>query len=106
MKGTLKTVKVECFRFDPERDEAPRYQTYEVPVDGEMRVTDCLEYIRENIDPTLAFFINCKRGTCGRCTMRINGRPKLACLAIVEGDIRVEPVRTSDVIRDLWTRSI
>ncbi|HEY3314666.1 MAG TPA: 2Fe-2S iron-sulfur cluster-binding protein [Bacillota bacterium] len=103
---TVRTIKLECFRFDPERDEAPRFQTYEVLLDGEMRVSDCLEYIRENLDPTLAFFVNCKRGTCGRCTMRINGKPQLACLTVVDGDTRVEPVKVGEVIRDLWVKSI
>jgi len=100
-----KVIKVECFRFNPERDAAPFYQTYEVPLDGEMRVLDCLEYIREHLDPTLAFFVNCKRGGCGRCTMRVNDHPKLACLEIVNEDFRVEPLKTGDVIRDLWTKS-
>ncbi len=99
------TIKVECFRFDPDRDPAPRFETYVVPLDGETRVIDCLEYIRERLDPTLAFFVNCKRGTCARCTMRINGKPRLACMTLVEGDIRIEPVKADEVIRDLWIES-
>lgn len=102
----MKTIKVECFRYDPEHDAAPYFQTYEVPLDGKTRVSDCLEYIREYLDPTLAFFINCKRGTCGRCTMRIDGKPKIACLTVVEDDARVEPAKVGDVIRDLWTKSV
>lgn len=100
-----KVIKVECFRFNPERDAAPYYETFEVPHEGEMRVLDYLEYIREHLDPTLAFFVNCKRGVCGRCTMRVNGRPKLACLEVVGEDFRVEPLKTDGVIRDLWTKS-
>lgn len=106
-RAGVRTVKVECFRFDPERDTAPRFQTYEVPVDGETRVSDCLEYIREYLDPSLAFFINCKRGTCSRCTMRINGKARMACLTLVEEDhIRVEPLKPEAVIRDLWVETI
>lgn len=101
-----RTVTVECFRFDPGRDKAPYFQAYQVPLDGETRVIDCLEYIREHLDPTLAFFINCKRGTCARCSMRINGKTQLACMTIAEGDIRVEPVKPDDVIRDLWIKTI
>jgi succinate dehydrogenase/fumarate reductase iron-sulfur protein len=99
-------VKVECFRFDPESDTAPYWQTYEVPLDGQMSVHDCLLYIRENLDPGLAFFINCKRGVCGRCNMRINDKAGLACVVEVSGDIRVAPVKTEGVIRDLWIESL
>lgn len=100
-----KTVRVDCFRYDPERDQEPRFETYAVPLSGETRVIDCLQYIREHLDPSLAFFINCKRGTCARCSMRINGKVRLACMTIVDGDIRVEPVKRDDVIRDLWLRT-
>jgi len=99
-------VKVECFRFDPEHDDRPRFRTYEVPVDGETRVSDCLEYIREHLDPSLAFFVNCKRGTCTRCSMRINGKVRMACLTLVEEDhLRVEPLKPETVIRDLWVKT-
>ena len=99
-------IKVECFRFDPEADAEPYYQIYEVPLSGRMSVHDCLLYVRENLDPSLAFFINCKRGVCGRCTMRINGKPGLACVVEVTGDFKVEPVKADGIIRDLWVESI
>lgn len=99
-------VKVECFRFDPESEPEPRWQTYEVPLVDRMSVHDCLIYIRENVDPGLAYFINCKRGACGRCTMRINGKPGLACAVEVTGDIQVAPVKNENVIRDLWVSNL
>lgn len=101
-----RTIKVECFRFDPEVDSEPYYQTFEVPLVGQMSVHDCLIYIRENLDPSLAFFLNCKRGVCGRCTMRINGKSGLACIVEATGDIRVEPIRRDGIVRDLWVESI
>jgi fumarate reductase iron-sulfur subunit len=101
-----RVVKVECFRFDPTVDAAPHWQTFDVPLDGRMSVHDCLIYIREKLDPSLAYFINCKRGVCGRCTMRINGKPQLACVTEVTGDVQVGPVRTEGVIRDLWIDSL
>lgn len=101
-----RVVKVECYRFDPDVDAEPYWQTYEVLLDGKMSVHDCLIYIRENLDPGLAFFLNCKRGVCGRCTMRINDKVALACVVEVTGDIRVAPLKTDGVIRDLWVDSI
>jgi len=101
-----RVVAVECFRFDPEVDSQPYWQTFVVPLVGRMSVHDCLIYIRENLDPGLAYFINCKRGVCGRCTMRINGKPQLACVTEVTADVQVAPLRTEGVIRDLWVESL
>ncbi|RJP68712.1 MAG: hypothetical protein C4532_12105 [Candidatus Abyssobacteria bacterium SURF_17] len=101
-----KTIRVECFRYDPETDRAPRFETYEVPLNGSMSVHDCLLYIRENLDPGLAYFINCKLGFCLRCRMMVNGKPCFACLTEVDADIRVEPPNKTRVIRDLWSEDV
>ncbi|UCD56621.1 MAG: hypothetical protein JSV16_12425 [Candidatus Hydrogenedentota bacterium] len=101
-----KQVRVECFRYDPRTDSGPRYETYEIPHSGPMSVHDCLLYIRENLDPGLAYFINCKLGFCLRCRMRVNGKTCFACTTEVEGDIRVEPPDKNRVIRDLWSKDV
>ncbi|MHA1431943.1 MAG: 2Fe-2S iron-sulfur cluster-binding protein, partial [Candidatus Freyarchaeota archaeon] len=80
------------------RDESPHYDTFEVPLNGPMSVQDCLLYIRENLDPSLAFFVNCRLGFCKRCLVRVNGE-----LTEVKDDITVEPLRKDKVIRDLWS---
>lgn len=99
-------IKVECFRFDPAVDKEPHFQAYEVPLLDKMSVHDCLLHIRENLDPSLAYFINCKRGTCGRCLVRVNSKSCLACVTEVNADIRVEPLSANQVIRDLWVESL
>lgn len=67
---TRPTIKVRCFRYDPETDAEPRFQEYQVPMeDGEMSVLDCLRHIREHLDPGLAFFAGCHLGFCQRCTL-------------------------------------
>lgn len=96
-----KTVKVNCYRSCPETGEEPRYDTFEVPLAGEMSVMDALAYIYENRDRTLGYFSCCNRGLCARCTVRIDGRPGLSCQVPVTGDITVEPVNKERVIRDL-----
>ncbi len=104
--GGVKVVKVKCFRFNPEEDEEPRYETYEVPLEGAMSVMNCLLYIREKLDPSLAFIVNCHLGFCKRCMVRVNGKPCLACTTEVNGDIVVEPIRKDRVIRDLWCEGV
>ena len=97
-------IKVKCFRFDPKKDESPYYDTFEVPLIGSMSIQDCLLYIRENLDPSLAFFVNCRLGFCRRCLVRVNGKSCLACLTDAEDDFTVEPVLKDKVIRDLWSK--
>jgi fumarate reductase iron-sulfur subunit len=100
------TVNVRCFRYDPERDSEPRYHDYEIPLqEDEMSVQDCLNFIRENLDPSLAYFINCHLGFCQRCSLRVNGKVVLACETPVEKDMVLEPVNKEEVIRDLWCES-
>src|ERR1051326_4707104 len=47
---------------------------------------------------------NCLEEVCGSCAMRINGRARMACSALVdnlEKPIRLEPLSKFPVIRDL-----
>jgi fumarate reductase iron-sulfur subunit len=103
---THPTVSVRCFRFDPASDPEPRFQEYQVPLaDGEMSVLDCLRFIREHLDPGLAYFTNCQLGFCQRCSLRVNGKVVLACETQAAGDLVLEPVNQDEVIRDLWCES-
>jgi len=100
-----RTVKMSCYRAEGSGAQG-RFQEYDVPVDGETSLQDILMYISENIDPTLAFFKHaaCKQGICGQCTVKVNGKACLACMALVSADagtVTVEPVSREKVIRDL-----
>jgi succinate dehydrogenase/fumarate reductase-like Fe-S protein len=101
-----RTISVKCFRYDPASGTEPRFDEYRVPLpDADVSVHDCLDYIRGNLDPSLAYFLNCRLGFCRRCVVRVNGRVVLACETRVEGDMTIEPVNTDKVIRDLWCTS-
>lgn len=99
-------IKMKCFRFDPENDEQPHFERYEIPFNSAMSVQDCLIYVRENIDPSLTFFINCRLGFCRRCLVRVNGKSHLACTIEVQDDFTVEPLIKEKVIRDLWCEGL
>ena len=101
-----KIIKARCFRFDPEKDEEPYYQDFEIPLNGAMSVQDCLTYIRENLDPSLAFFMNCRLGFCRRCLVKVNGKSCLACTTEAKEDFTVEPILKNKVIRDLWSEGL
>ena len=100
-----KTIELEIFRYLPEQDSAPTFQTYEVPFHGEWVVLDAINYIKEEIDGTLSYRWSCRMGVCGSCGMMVNGEPKLTCAAFLNdyypGKIRVEPLDGFPVERDL-----
>src|SRR5712691_3233574 len=100
-----KTVTLEVFRYLPEQEEQPRFQTYSVPFREDWVVLDALNHIKDHIDGTLTYRWSCRMGVCGSCGMMVNGVPKLTCAAFLRdyhaGPIRVEPLANFPVIRDL-----
>lgn len=92
-------------RFDPEKDEAPRWQQFTVPVEPGMTVLDGLHWIRENQDATLAWRYSCRMGVCGSCAMLINGTPTMACntqiLHVTDRVLTLAPLPNFNVIKDL-----
>jgi len=92
---------VKIFRFDPEKDKKSRFQTFKnVPYEN-MRVTDVLNYIYQNLDSSLAFRYSCRGGLCGVCLLKVNGKACLACHRIAEKEMTIEPPSQYPVIKDL-----
>ena len=102
-QATGRSVKLHVWRGDP---GGGQLVSYEVPVQEGMVVLDAVLWIQANIDPDLAVRWNCKAAKCGSCSAEINGFPRLMCksrLDSFEGAIRVTPMHTFPVIRDLVT---
>ena len=99
------TINLEVFRFQPDEEDEPRYQTYEVPFREDWVVLDALDYVKDQIDGTLSYRWSCRMGVCGSCGMMVNGEPKLTCAAFLRDyhpdPIRIEPLNYFPVIRDL-----
>jgi succinate dehydrogenase / fumarate reductase iron-sulfur subunit len=73
-------------------------------VDEYTTVLEALIWIRENIDPSLAFRYSCRMGLCGSCAMEINRKPRLACqtrISEVGDPLTLSPLRRYKVIKDL-----
>jgi succinate dehydrogenase / fumarate reductase iron-sulfur subunit len=97
-------VTIKVFRYNPEKDKKPRYETYQLEADPTDRVLDLLEKVKGYKDGTLSFRRSCAHGVCGSDAMRINGINKLACKALVKdvgAKITVEPILGLRVIKDL-----
>jgi len=97
-------VSIKVFRYNPEKDKKPRYETYQLEADPTDRVLDLLEKVKGYKDGTLSFRRSCAHGVCGSDAMRINGTNKLACKVLVKDvgtRITVEPILGLRVIKDL-----
>ncbi len=93
------------FRLDPEKDEKPHYQDFILDARPTDRILDCLNRIRWEQDPTLAYRMSCAHGVCGSDGMRINSVCALACQRLVkdyEGtEFLIEPLPIFKVVKDL-----
>jgi succinate dehydrogenase iron-sulfur subunit len=94
------------YRFDPERDAEPRYQTYLVDAEPTDKILDCLNKIRWEQDASLAFRASCAHGICGSDAMMINGSIALGCQKLIRdfkssNSFVIEPLPLFKVVKDL-----
>jgi succinate dehydrogenase / fumarate reductase iron-sulfur subunit len=94
----------EVYRYNPDKDQAPYFQTYELTLDGSERMLlDALIKLK-TLDETLSFRRSCREGICGSDGMNINGKNGLACLInmnTLPKKIVLRPLPGLPVIRDL-----
>ncbi|WP_085523195.1 succinate dehydrogenase iron-sulfur subunit [Tuberibacillus sp. Marseille-P3662] len=105
-----KTVRFIVSRQD-EPQASPYEESFDVTYKTNMNVISALMEIRRN--PVNAngekttppqWEMGCLEEVCGACSMVINGKPQQACTALVdqlEQPVRLEPMRTFPVVRDL-----
>ena len=104
-KGDGQTKSFDIYRWDPDKAENPRINTYQLDVEscGPM-VLDALIKIKNETDPTLTFRRSCREGICGSCAMNIDGTNTLACtksIAEIKGVVKVYPLPHMSVVKDL-----
>jgi len=102
-EGTEKKTFV-VTRFDPDKDEVPKTQEYEIPVQPHWMLLDALNYIKDEVDPSLSHRWSCRMAVCGSCGMTVDGEPKLTCKTPLRsyGDrVTVEPLANFPIVRDL-----
>ncbi len=105
-----KKVRLEIKRQDDPNGPA-YWEKFDVPYSAGMNVISALMEIRKNpvnIDgkkvTPVTWDSGCLEEVCGACSMRINGKPRQSCSALVdelEQPIRLEPFSKFPVIRDL-----
>ncbi|AIC95219.1 MULTISPECIES: succinate dehydrogenase iron-sulfur subunit [Shouchella] len=86
-------------------------EEFKLPYRPNLNVISCLMEIRRNPvnakgerTTPVAWDMNCLEEVCGACSMVINGKPQQSCTALIdklEQPIRLEPMRTFPIVRDL-----
>jgi len=103
--GAAKPRRFKVYRWQPDGDENPRVDTYEIDVaDCGPMILDALIKIKGEIDSSLTFRRSCREGVCGSCAMNIDGTNTLACtkrIDEVKGDVKVYPLPHLEVVKDL-----
>jgi fumarate reductase iron-sulfur subunit len=101
----MKTIAIEVMRYRPEQDEAPWWQTFDVPYTDDMSVLQGLQAIKDDIDGSLSFRWSCRMAICGSCGVMVNGQPRLGCKTFLRDHagkgLRVEPLAHFPIERDL-----
>jgi len=105
-----KTIKFIISRQETP-DSAPYTEEFDIEYRPNMNVISALMEIRRNPvnakgekTSPITWEMNCLEEVCGACSMVINGKPRQSCSALVdqlEQPIRLEPMRTFPVVRDL-----
>jgi succinate dehydrogenase / fumarate reductase iron-sulfur subunit len=100
-------VRLKIRRYQPETNQEPYYQSFQVDIPENATVLDSLLEVRDYLDGSLNFRASCRSAICGSCGMRINGVSRLACKTLLMDvaprgrEITIEPLANLPVIKDL-----
>ncbi len=99
-------ITLKVYRFNPQTDQQPHYDTFQVEAEPNERLLDCLNRIRWTVDSSLSFRMSCAHGVCGSDGLTINGQTALACQKLVRDydytkEIQIEPLKGFTVVKDL-----
>ncbi|GAB6045154.1 succinate dehydrogenase/fumarate reductase iron-sulfur subunit [Caminibacter profundus] len=104
----LVTFKV--YRYNPEVDDKPHYEKYELELKDDGVILDALNKIKWEIDGSLSYRRSCRHGICGSCAVKLNGKNVLACKTPIKeavemfgNELVIEPLskNKNKVVKDL-----
>jgi succinate dehydrogenase / fumarate reductase, iron-sulfur subunit len=103
--GAAKPRTFRIYRFEPQSNENPRVDTFEVDMKGVgPMVLDALIQIKSTLDASLTFRRSCREGICGSCAMNIDGLNRLACTTSMDelgATVAIYPLPHMPVVKDL-----
>ena len=97
-------MKLSIYRYNPDKDERPRMQDYEVGIqETDRMLLDVLAKVKAQ-DDSFSYRRSCREGVCGSDAMNVNGKNGLACItkvADLPAHVTLRPLPGLPVIRDL-----
>ena len=101
-------LRLKIHRYDPDLNRS-WIQEYGLEAGRILRFVDLFRKINDEQDSTLTWNSSCEHGQCGTCSVRVNGKPLLACELLVENAVdyfrttifEIEPLDIAPVVRDL-----
>jgi fumarate reductase iron-sulfur subunit len=100
-----RTMALKVARYRPEHHDRPYFDEFEIPYREDMVILDALNYVKDDLDGSLAYRWSCRMGVCGSCGMMVNYRPRLTCSTFLREfyprPVVVQPLENFPVIRDL-----
>jgi succinate dehydrogenase / fumarate reductase iron-sulfur subunit len=97
-------MKFSISRFNPDQDDAPYLQHYDIDIlPSDRMLLDVLLRIKAQ-DNSLSMRKSCREGVCGSDAMNINGKNGLACITRVKDlkePVVLRPLPGFPIIRDL-----
>lgn len=98
-------IKLLVYRsFQQEQEDVNcdgEYKEYKIPYKEKMTILSALNYIKENLDSSIAYYTSCRIGKCTGCLIEVNGKNKLACVTLLKNGMKIGPVKKYKIIRDL-----
>src|SRR6187200_16625 len=106
-ENTRQMVILNVYRANTYRNDLPRFEKYQIPIQRWMTVLDALLFAKSYLDNSIGIRYSCRMASCGSCGMKINGIPRLACYTKISelagSTITCEPLINFPHIRDLVT---
>lgn len=102
-----KIVTVRIQRFNPDEDDKPYLQEFQLEMVPGTTVLDALHEIKDYQDGSVTFRRSCRHAICGSCAMNINGFNLLACKTPLRdvldrrGRTTIRPLPYLPIIKDL-----
>jgi succinate dehydrogenase/fumarate reductase-like Fe-S protein len=103
MKLSPSIISIQAYRFNPDRQEEGRFQSYTVPSTEPLSVMALLAKIHEMDDSFACRTSTCFKGQCGACLIRVNGKDVLGCVTLVRPgeSVVLEPHSKYRLVRDV-----
>jgi len=104
---TQRYVTLRIQRFNPDVDNKPHWQDFQIPAVTGTTILDALHEIKAEQDGSLTFRRSCRHAICGSCAMNVNGKNMLVCKTPLErmldsnGRVTVRPLPYLPIIKDL-----